>query len=235
VKYVTTVLTALSWLVVMRQGDTEHIRVAIDAKQAELEPWSEKLSKEKAHVDTLRTEVSLLQDRVNSGDREAEQLSRLHEEVRGTTSTSTCPCTCAYASTSAASTSTFTSRVNQQCHKSRRLVRCLRACPSAVVSQATAEREGASSAVARLQKEHRDATQQLEHARRQLDESGADEARAQEHVSAHPAVITAAGGPSCGPFMTSSGHRLNPLPLSFALTLRFITHSLMIVALPDAF
>jgi hypothetical protein len=35
--------------------------------------------------------------------------------------------------------------------------------------------------------------------------------------------------------MTSSGHRLNPLPLSFALTLRFITHSLMIVALPDAF
>jgi hypothetical protein len=124
VKYVTTVLTALSWLVVMRQGDTEHIRVAIDAKQAELEPWSEKLSKEKAHVDTLRTEVSLLQDRVNSGDREAEQLSQLHEEVRGTTSTSTCPCTCAYASTSAASTSTFTSRVNQQCHKSRRLVRC---------------------------------------------------------------------------------------------------------------
>ncbi len=65
----------------LSQGDTEHIRAAIDEKERELEPHSDRLNKQKAKADTQRTEVTLLSDRLSEGEREAETLQKLHAEV----------------------------------------------------------------------------------------------------------------------------------------------------------
>ena len=71
------------------QGDTEHIRAAIDVKQKELEPHSDRLNKQRAKVDMQQTEVTLLTERLTQGQREAESLQKLHDEVN-TASLSPC-------------------------------------------------------------------------------------------------------------------------------------------------
>ena len=56
------------------QGEAEQFRVAMEAKQQELEPWSAKLNDAKAELDTATTEHQLLKERLEAGEKELAKL-----------------------------------------------------------------------------------------------------------------------------------------------------------------